>query len=166
MALVDLMRLSIRERRTRGFVQCCLAGNPGALCRKTFPRKVRGTADPSATLRSGRDDKGDGDGSIKSGYGTEAFFSSPWVGRRPMIPPVEMTNLSLGNCQFIHWMQDRPWPNKFVISTGAQRSDLRFLFSVLTHPLLAPKSPPSPQQRTGAPHMWDTTNFWRRRLLI
>ena len=44
------------------------------LCRKTFPRKVRGTADPSATLRFGRDDKGEGDGSIKSRCWTEAFF--------------------------------------------------------------------------------------------
>jgi hypothetical protein len=26
------------------------AGTPGTLCRKTFPRKVRGTADPSAAL--------------------------------------------------------------------------------------------------------------------
>jgi hypothetical protein len=30
-ALADLMRLSLRERRTRGFVQCCVAGNPGSL---------------------------------------------------------------------------------------------------------------------------------------
>jgi hypothetical protein len=28
-ALADLMRLSLRERRTRGFVQCCVPGNPG-----------------------------------------------------------------------------------------------------------------------------------------
>src|ERR1700677_4380771 len=28
-ALADFMRLSLRERRTRGFVQCCVAGNPG-----------------------------------------------------------------------------------------------------------------------------------------
>ena len=39
-ALADLMRLSLRERRTRGFVQCCVAGNPG------------------------RDDKGEGDAPI------------------------------------------------------------------------------------------------------
>jgi hypothetical protein len=30
-ALAELMRLSLRERRTRGFVQCCVAGNPGTL---------------------------------------------------------------------------------------------------------------------------------------
>ncbi len=35
--------------------------------RKTFPRKIRGTADPSATLRSGRDDKGKGSASIQIG---------------------------------------------------------------------------------------------------
>ena len=28
-ALADLMRLSLRERRTRELVQCCVAGNPG-----------------------------------------------------------------------------------------------------------------------------------------
>jgi hypothetical protein len=32
----------------------------GWVSRTAFPRKVRGTADPSATLRSGRDDKGEG----------------------------------------------------------------------------------------------------------
>ena len=57
--------------------------------RKTFPRRVRRTADPSASLRSGRDDKGEGDGSIKSGCETEAFFHHPWVGRRPVATPVE-----------------------------------------------------------------------------
>jgi hypothetical protein len=30
-ALVDFMRLSPTERRTRGLVQCCVAGNPGTL---------------------------------------------------------------------------------------------------------------------------------------
>jgi hypothetical protein len=30
-ALADVMRLSLRERRTRGFVQSCVAGNPGTL---------------------------------------------------------------------------------------------------------------------------------------
>jgi hypothetical protein len=29
MALADIMRLSLRERRTRGFFLCCVAGNPG-----------------------------------------------------------------------------------------------------------------------------------------
>src|ERR1700677_773055 len=29
MALADLMRLSLRERRTRGFFLWCVAGNPG-----------------------------------------------------------------------------------------------------------------------------------------
>jgi hypothetical protein len=49
-ALTDLMRLSLRERRTRNLVQCRAAGNPG------------------------RDDKGKGNGSIESGCWTEAFF--------------------------------------------------------------------------------------------
>ena len=34
------------ERRIRGGRGFCVAGNPGTPCRKTFPRKVRGTADP------------------------------------------------------------------------------------------------------------------------
>src|SRR5882757_8291227 len=42
---------------TRGRFQCCVAGNSGTPCRKTSPRRVRGTAGPSAPLRSGRDDK-------------------------------------------------------------------------------------------------------------
>ena len=41
--LLDLMRLSLRERRTRDLVQCSVAGNPG------------------------RDDKGKGNGFIESG---------------------------------------------------------------------------------------------------
>jgi len=44
------------------------------LYRKTFPRRVRGTAGPSAPLRSGRDDKGKGNGCIESGCRTEAFL--------------------------------------------------------------------------------------------
>jgi hypothetical protein len=28
-ALMDLMRLSLRERRTRDLVRCCVTGNPG-----------------------------------------------------------------------------------------------------------------------------------------
>jgi hypothetical protein len=51
-ALTDLMRLSLRERRTRNLVQCHAAGNPG------------------------RDDKGKGNGSIESGCRTEAFFNT------------------------------------------------------------------------------------------
>jgi hypothetical protein len=35
--------------------------------RKTFPRGARRTADPSTTLRSGRDDKGEGSASIQIG---------------------------------------------------------------------------------------------------
>src|ERR1700722_17539138 len=31
MALMHFMRLSVTERRTRGLVQCCVAGNPGTL---------------------------------------------------------------------------------------------------------------------------------------
>jgi hypothetical protein len=49
-ALTDLMRLSLRERRTRDLVQCCLAGNPG------------------------RDDKGEGDDSMESVAGPNALF--------------------------------------------------------------------------------------------
>jgi len=49
-ALTDLMRLSLRERRTRNLVQCRAAGNPG------------------------RDDKGEGNGSIESGCWTETVF--------------------------------------------------------------------------------------------
>jgi hypothetical protein len=30
-ALIHFMRLSLTERRTRGFVQCSVAGNPGTL---------------------------------------------------------------------------------------------------------------------------------------
>jgi hypothetical protein len=48
--LTDFMRLSLRERRTRDLVQCSVAGNPG------------------------RDDKGEGNGSIENGCQTEAFF--------------------------------------------------------------------------------------------
>ncbi len=32
--------------------------------------------------------------------------------------PVEMTNLLHGKSSIIQWMHARPWPNKFVISTG------------------------------------------------
>jgi len=38
-----------KESRTHAaMVGAALIGNPGTLGRKTFPRKVRGTADPSA----------------------------------------------------------------------------------------------------------------------
>jgi hypothetical protein len=50
LALAYLMRLSLRERRTRDLVQRCVAGNPG------------------------RDDKGKGNGSIESRCLTEALF--------------------------------------------------------------------------------------------
>ena len=55
------------ERRTRGPVQRCVAGNPG------------------------RDDKGEGGRFQKVRLLKRSRFSSPWVGRRPMTPPVEMT---------------------------------------------------------------------------
>ena len=42
--------------------------------RKTFPGKDRWTADLSTTLRSGRDDKGEGGASIECGCRTEAIF--------------------------------------------------------------------------------------------
>ena len=38
---------------------------------KTFPRRVRGTADPSTALRSGRDDKGGRGASIEDGIVAE-----------------------------------------------------------------------------------------------
>ena len=38
------------ESRTRGHSRCRVVENPGTLCRNTFPRKVRGTADPSAAV--------------------------------------------------------------------------------------------------------------------
>jgi hypothetical protein len=55
------------------------------LCRKTFPGKVRRTADPSAARRdrfasvprhagAKRDDKGEDNGSYRSGCRTKAFF--------------------------------------------------------------------------------------------
>jgi hypothetical protein len=40
----------LNESRARGHVPSSVAGNPGTPCRKTFPRKVRGTADPTASL--------------------------------------------------------------------------------------------------------------------
>jgi hypothetical protein len=49
-ALTDLMRLSLRERRTRDLVQCSVAGNPG------------------------RDDKGKGDILMESGSLKEGLF--------------------------------------------------------------------------------------------
>jgi hypothetical protein len=45
-----------------------------------FPVVVRGTAGPSAALRSGRDDKGkDGDGFINSGCSIEVFLNLIWT---------------------------------------------------------------------------------------
>jgi hypothetical protein len=55
-ALTDLMRLSLRERRTRDLVQCSVAGNPG------------------------RDDKGKGNGSIESACSTGAQRSGEICG--------------------------------------------------------------------------------------
>src|SRR5580692_7801902 len=67
------------------------AGPQGAvqippLCRKTFPRESRRTADLSTALRFGRDDKGEGSTSIlhRQSLLNRSRFSSPWVGRRPM----------------------------------------------------------------------------------
>jgi hypothetical protein len=48
----------------------------------TFPRESRRTAGPSTALRSGRDDKGGGVALPEN----RNRFSSPWVGKRPMIP--------------------------------------------------------------------------------
>jgi hypothetical protein len=52
------------------------------------------------SLGYARDDKGKGSDHLSSSYGgmdraaaDYPRFSSPWVGRRPMTPPVEMTNL-------------------------------------------------------------------------
>jgi hypothetical protein len=56
LALTDLMRLSLREKRTRDLVQCGVAGNPG------------------------RDDKGKGDDSMESGCWTDgAFHDLGWA---------------------------------------------------------------------------------------
>src|ERR1700734_2865413 len=46
---------------------------------------------PKAHDFSGRDDKGEGGASSNSSCWYRTRSSSPWVGRRPMIPPVEMT---------------------------------------------------------------------------
>jgi hypothetical protein len=77
---------------------------------KTFPRKVRGTADPSASLGM---TKGRGNGFINRGCCTEA------LGRRPMIPPVEITTLLNHSWSIVHWVLTAFSDNKFVISTGA-----------------------------------------------
>jgi hypothetical protein len=81
------------ESRPRGRRRQREVGNPVALFRKTFPGKDCWTTDLSTTLlrSSGRDDKGEGGASIECGCRTENYFSSPWVGRRPMTPPGEMT---------------------------------------------------------------------------
>jgi hypothetical protein len=60
-ALVDFMRLSLTERRTRGLVQCCVAGNPGrddkgecgALREDRIERQWNSRSLHFATLRSG-----------------------------------------------------------------------------------------------------------------
>jgi hypothetical protein len=83
------MRLYLKERRTRGVVRCCAAGNPGTLGRKTCPGSFRGNR---RSLRSGRDDKERVTVPERVDAG-QRRFSLPWVVRRPMAPPVEMTIL-------------------------------------------------------------------------
>ncbi len=54
-----------------------------------FPGRVRGTADPSASLGMTKE-------RAMAPYKVVAGprrFASPWVGHKPMAPPVEMTNL-------------------------------------------------------------------------
>src|ERR1700733_5023719 len=46
---------------------------------------------PKAHDSSGRDDKGESGASSEGSCWYRTRFSSPWVGRRPMTPPVEMT---------------------------------------------------------------------------
>src|SRR3984885_7529437 len=46
---------------------------------------------PKAHGSSGRDDKGESGASSEGSCWYRTRFSSPWVGRRPMTPPVEMT---------------------------------------------------------------------------
>jgi hypothetical protein len=72
--LADLMRLSLRERRTRGFVQCSVAGNPGRDDKGEGDDSIghgmagERTAGPSTPLRSGRDDKEEDGASVWSGW--------------------------------------------------------------------------------------------------
>jgi hypothetical protein len=87
------------------------------LCRKTFPGKVRGTADPSATLRFGRDDKGEGEASKESGCWTERVFHHLGWARRPMTPTVGMTIMArLQPCRNVRAVEAfRLWSTFFVL---------------------------------------------------
>jgi hypothetical protein len=117
-------------------MSCCVYGGGeekpqtlhyAALCRKTFPRRVRGTADPSTarpTARRGRrDDKGKSDGSMESGCLTGVFFIT-LGGRRPMG--------NSGRNDNVAWktMFSVPKPNCHLDRSAAEWRDLRFLFSL------------------------------------
>jgi hypothetical protein len=72
-----------------------------------FPRKVRGTADPSTSLGMTKERAT----LFGKWFLNRRRFSSPWVGRRPVTLPVEMTN-SVREHQ-------ASFPSYIVISTGA-----------------------------------------------
>jgi hypothetical protein len=56
---------------------------------KTFPGEVRGTADPSAALRFGRDDKGEGGASTRDGLVDEKAGGGLVAGRvEQQVPPL------------------------------------------------------------------------------
>src|SRR6266436_33388 len=61
---------------------------------KNIPSKGRQHRDLSTALRFGRDDKGEGGAPMGERTRTKGVFSSPWVGRKPMTPPV-------GVCDFL-----------------------------------------------------------------
>ena len=95
-ASANFMRLSLTKAARVDVGQSCVAGNPGTLRSKiTIEQDLRGverTADPSTTLRSGRDDKSEGGAFLKFDWwlelGASRRFSSPRVGRRPIITSV------------------------------------------------------------------------------
>jgi hypothetical protein len=74
-ALADLMRLSLRERRTRGFVQCCVAGKPGTLrfAQSSCTQRKQGEMQKfSATVRQGN---GKGTPSVQSVFSVFVWVS-------------------------------------------------------------------------------------------
>src|ERR1700749_4424950 len=74
---------------------------------KNIPRKVCGTAGPSAALRSGRDDKG----SVTAPFRVDAgprCFSLPLGGRRPMTPSAKKI-LTKGPPVFLKGTAFRPY---------------------------------------------------------
>jgi hypothetical protein len=103
-----------------------------ALCRKTIPGKVRGTADSSAALGMTK-------GRAKLPWKVVAGqrrFSSPWVGRRPMTTPVEMTillqlrfRISPENGEFHPHTELSSRPERSVVARSAVSLE------VLTRPL-------------------------------